>query len=43
MKRRVTTPREEPVVPLASYEHLREELDTAEEMLEDALLERGEI
>lgn len=32
----------EPVVPLASYEHLREELDVAEEMLEDALTERTE-
>jgi hypothetical protein len=32
----------EPVVPLASYEHLREELDFAEEMLEDALTERTE-
>jgi hypothetical protein len=32
----------EPVVPLASYEHLREELDSAEEMLEDALTERAE-
>lgn len=42
-KRKIATPREEPVVPLASYEHLREELDTAEEMLEDALVERGEI
>lgn len=32
----------EPVVPLASYEHLREELDFTEEMLEDALTERAE-
>jgi len=32
----------EPVVPLASYEQLREELDSAEEMLEDALTDRAE-
>lgn len=32
----------EPVVALAAYEHLREELDFTEEMLEDALAERAE-
>ena len=32
----------EPVVPLAVYEHVRDELDFAEEMLEDALVERAE-
>jgi hypothetical protein len=32
----------EPVVPLAAYEHVREELAFAEEMLEDALVERAE-
>lgn len=32
----------EPVVPLATYEHVREELAFAEEMLEDALVERAE-
>jgi hypothetical protein len=32
----------EPVVPLATYEHVREELAVAEEMLEDALVERAE-
>jgi hypothetical protein len=32
----------EPVVALAAYEALRDELDHAEEVLEDALVERGE-
>jgi hypothetical protein len=32
----------EPVVPLAAYEHVREELAFAEDMLEDALVERAE-
>ena len=32
----------ETVVPLAAYEHVREELAFAEEMLEDALVERAE-
>lgn len=32
----------EPVVTLSAYEHVREELDFAEEMLEDALAERVE-
>lgn len=32
----------EPVVPLAAYEHVREELAFTEEMLEDALVERAE-
>lgn len=32
----------EPVVPLATYEHVREELAVAEEMLEEALVERAE-
>ncbi len=32
----------EPVVPLSAYEHVREELDVAEELLEDALTERVE-
>lgn len=32
----------EPVVPLAAYEHVREELAFAEEMLEDALAQRAE-
>ncbi len=34
---------EEPVVTLAAYETLREDLDATEELLEDALAERGEI
>lgn len=34
---------EEPVVTLAAYETLREDLDVTEELLEDALAERGEI
>lgn len=42
-KRKVARGRQEPVVTLAAYENLREELDTTEEMLEDALVERGEI
>jgi hypothetical protein len=33
----------EPVVPLAAYEHVREELDLAEEMLEDAMTDRAEV
>jgi hypothetical protein len=33
----------EPVVPLTAYEHLRDELVAAEDLLEDALAERGEI
>ncbi len=33
----------EPVVPLSAYEHVREELDVTEEMLEDALIERVEV
>lgn len=33
----------EPVVPLAAYEHLRDELVAAEDLLEDALAERAEI
>ena len=33
----------EPVVPLAAYEHVREELDLAEEMLEDAITDRAEV
>lgn len=32
----------EPVIALTAYEALRDELDHAEEMLEDALVERGE-
>lgn len=32
----------EPVVALTAYETLRDELETAEDMLEDALVERGE-
>lgn len=32
----------EPVVALSAYEHLRDELDVAESMLEDAFAERGE-
>lgn len=32
----------EPVVPLATYEHVREELDAAEDLLEDVLSERAE-
>lgn len=35
--------REEPVVALAAYENLRDELDTAEQLLEDALVEREEV
>lgn len=42
-KHKVTRMRPEPVVALAAYENLREELDTTEELLEDALVERGEI
>lgn len=41
-KRIVKGARPEPVVALAAYENLREELDSAEELLEDALAERGE-
>jgi hypothetical protein len=32
----------EPIVPLSAYEHVREELDLAEEMLEEALTDRLE-
>ena len=35
-------PKDEPVVARAEYEQLREELVTAEEMLEEALVERSE-
>ncbi|ACB74484.1 DUF4133 domain-containing protein [Opitutus terrae] len=35
-------PAEEPVVRLSSYERLRQELETTEELLEDALAEQGE-
>jgi hypothetical protein len=42
-KRKVMRGREEPVVALAAYENLRDELDVATDMLEDALVERGEI
>jgi len=40
-----TEPRkaEEPTIPLAAYERLHEQLATTEEMLEDALAERGEF
>jgi hypothetical protein len=41
VRKQLETP-PEPVVPLAAYESLREELDTAEDLLEDALVERGE-
>lgn len=34
---------EEPVIPLVAYERLHEQLATTEEMLEDALAERGEF
>lgn len=33
----------EPVVALSAYEHLRDELVAAEDLLEDALTERGEM
>jgi hypothetical protein len=41
-RRKVTVP-PEAVVPLTAYEHVREELDVVEEMLEDALSERTEV
>jgi hypothetical protein len=34
--------KDEPMVPRVVYERLREELTTTEELLEDALAERGE-
>lgn len=40
-KRMARTVRE-PVVPLSAYEHLRDELDTAEDLLEDLSVERME-
>lgn len=40
-KRRVSAITE-PVVPLSAYEHLRDELDTAEDLLEDLSVERTE-
>lgn len=44
-KRAKAEPRkaEEPTIPLAAYERLNEQLATTEEMLEDALAERGEF
>lgn len=42
-RRTVKGVRPEPVVALAAYENLREELDATEDLLEDALAERGEI
>jgi len=41
-KARPAKEREEPVVARADYERLHEQLTTTEEMLEDALAERGE-